>query len=226
MSFILDALKKSETDRQQQGSAEFANVPVSRGDDGPPRWLWVLGALLLINIVVVAGLLMRPASPPAAQAPDPHPAATVASAPAPMSQPAAAAASAPATEAPPQQQFAAEIEAAKQTVLPREEPVVAEAAPTLSPAPLPIPTPAASEAANPLALPTAQEVIANGTLTLPTLHVDVHVYSESPADRFVFINMTKHKEGSVLAEGPRVQSITPDGVVLSQNGVTFLLPRD
>ena len=79
---------------------------------------------------------------------------------------------------------------------------------------------------NSLALPTIHEVVANGSVTLPDLHVDVHVYSESPTDRFVFINMAKHKEGSVLAEGPRVQSITPEGVVLSQNGVTFLLPRD
>ncbi len=210
MSFILDALKKSETDRQQQGSAEFASVPVSSAGDGPPAWLWVLGALLLVNLVVVAGLLMRPTAEPVVEAPE---------------QPAAAAVSTTAAEPAPQQQFAAEIEAAKQTSLPREEPVaVAEAEP--APSASPPPAPVASKGPNPLALPTAQEVIANGSLTLPTLHVDVHVYSESPADRFVFINMAKHKEGSVLAEGPRVQSITPEGVVLSQNGVTFLLPRD
>ena len=29
MSFILDALKKSETDRQQQGSAEFTRFPAA-----------------------------------------------------------------------------------------------------------------------------------------------------------------------------------------------------
>ncbi len=217
MSFILDALKKSETDRQHQGSAEFASVPVSSGDEGPPRWLWVLGALLLVNVVVVAGLLMRPNAQPAVQPPAPQPA--VATANTPESEPAS------------QQQFAAEIAAAKQTVLPRDEPVaVAQAAPTASAAPAPVadpePAPVNSEATNPLALPTAQEVIASGTLTLPTLHVDVHVFSESPTDRFVFINMNKHKEGSVLAEGPRVQRITPEGVVLSHNGVTFLLPRD
>ncbi len=212
MSFILDALKKSESDRQQQGSAEFANVPVSAGDEGPPRWLWVLAVLLLVNIVVVAGLLMRPSVPPAVRVPAPEPVATVAD----ESQ----------VEASPQRQFAAEIAAAKQATLPREEPVAAEA---LSPAPAAAtagPGPASSEPTNPLALPTAQEVIANGMLTLPTLHVDVHVYSESPADRFVFINMAKYKEGSVLSEGPRVQSITPEGVVLSQNGINFLLPRD
>lgn len=209
MSFILDALKKSETDRQQKGSAEFANVPVSAGDDGPPRWLWALGALLVVNVVVVAGLLMRPAAQSTTRAPAPQPTTPIA-----RETPA---------QAEPQQQFAAEIEAAKQTTLPREERVALE---TTAPVPSRAPAPVSNEPPNPLALPTAQEVVANGSLTLPTLHVDVHVYSESPADRFVFINMTKHKEGSVLTEGPRVQSITPEGVVLSQNGVTFLLPRD
>jgi hypothetical protein len=29
MSFILDALKKSETERQEQGPTEFANIPTS-----------------------------------------------------------------------------------------------------------------------------------------------------------------------------------------------------
>ena len=215
MSFILDALKKSETDRQQQGSAEFANVPVSSGDEGPPRWLWVLGGLLLVNIVVVAGLLMRPSAPAVAQAPAPEP-----------SPPSASVAT---IERAPQQQFAAEIAAAKQTVLPREEPVAVEEterAPASTAVTTPTAPPTTVADPNPLALPTAQEVIANGSLTLPALHVDVHVYSESPTDRFVFINMTKHKEGSVLAEGPRVQRITPEGVVLSQNGITFLLPRD
>ena len=32
MSFILDALKKSETERQEQTGAEFSNVPSSSGD--------------------------------------------------------------------------------------------------------------------------------------------------------------------------------------------------
>ena len=75
-------------------------------------------------------------------------------------------------------------------------------------------------------LPTIHELRADGSLTLPDLHVDIHVYSEVPEDRFVFINMTKHNEGSQLAEGPLVQEITTDGVVLNQNGTLFLVPRD
>ncbi len=60
MSFILDALKKSESDRQQHGPAEFASVPTSNGRQGAPRWLWVLGVLLAVNLVVLIGLLLRP----------------------------------------------------------------------------------------------------------------------------------------------------------------------
>ena len=56
--------------------------------------------------------------------------------------------------------------------------------------------------------------------------MDIHVYSDIPEDRFVFINMNKHKEGSRLAEGPLVREITPEGVILNQNGTSFLLPRD
>jgi general secretion pathway protein B len=70
------------------------------------------------------------------------------------------------------------------------------------------------------------ELRANGRLTIPDLHVDIHVYSEIPADRFVFINMTKHKEGSRLAEGPLVEEITADGVVMQHSGLAFFVPRD
>ena len=61
---------------------------------------------------------------------------------------------------------------------------------------------------------------------MPDLHLDIHVYSEAPADRFVFINMVRHKEKSRLAEGPVVREITPEGVILDYNGTEFLLPHE
>ncbi len=64
MSFILDALKKSETERQQQGSAEFSSVPTSSEKPNPARWLWLLAALLGINFAVLIGVLMRPEPTP------------------------------------------------------------------------------------------------------------------------------------------------------------------
>ena len=69
------------------------------------------------------------------------------------------------------------------------------------------------------------ELRLEGTLQIAELHLDIHVYSEVPEDRFVFINMNKHREGSQIAEGPVVREIRDDGVVLEYQGRVFLLPR-
>jgi general secretion pathway protein B len=205
MSFILDALKKSETDRQGRGSAEFASVPASSSRrDGPPAWLWVVGGLLLINLAVLTSILMRPDVAPQE----------------PLIDPAAEPRTATADD------FANRVATARENVPVREP---APSLETRAPARLVNPSPSvtiADTAGNTALLPSLQEVQANGAVTLPELHVDIHVYSEVAEDRFVFINMVKHKEGSRLSEGAVVEEITPQGVVLSQNGITFLLPRD
>ena len=74
--------------------------------------------------------------------------------------------------------------------------------------------------------PTLQEVRASGSINLPDLHLDIPVFSPVPDDRFVFINMSKLREGSTLAEGPVVAEKTPEGVVLRHEGHLFLLPRE
>lgn len=203
MSFILDALRKSETDRQQRGSAEFAGIPASNRRENPPRWLWVLGLLLTVNVIALLALMLRPDTPPP-PANDPLPAQ-----------------SAPAT--PDIDDFSRQVAAARQNVPEREESQAAAAVP--EPSPPPVTTATGAEVA-PTGLATIHELLADGRIVLPELHVDVHVYSESSEDRFVFINMNKHMEGSRLAEGPLVREITRDGVVLDLDGTTFLLPRD
>ena len=210
MSFILDALRKSETERQHKGSAEFANVPTSsEGRRGPPAWLWVLGVLLLINFGVLVGILLRPEVRPA-----PEPAESTA-VPAPKTEPEPEPAAA--------DDFASRVAAARENAPRREAPVVAAS----DDPPMAVePAAKAATSSSFATLPTIFEVQAQGLVSLPDLHVDIHVYSESPGDRFVFINMSKHNEGSRLSEGPLVEEITPDGVVLSHDGMTFLLPRD
>ena len=49
------------------------------------------------------------------------------------------------------------------------------------------------------------------------------MYAENPAERFVFINMRKLREGEALPEGVRVEQITPDGVDLFYQGKRFAL---
>ena len=214
MSFILDALKKSENDRQEHSAAEFASVPSGSARSGPPRWLWVLVALLAFNVVVLLGLLLRDDTR-----------AVIADA---VDVPPASALPASRAEQQPQSDFADRIEEARE----RQPVTVARAEPEPEPQAQQQPVQgtearAVSEPGFTLAaMQTAAELRANGTLQMAELHLDIHVYSETPEDRFVFINMVRHKESSRLAEGPVVREITPEGVILDYLGTEFLLPRE
>lgn len=60
--------------------------------------------------------------------------------------------------------------------------------------------------------------------TFPALRVDVHVYDPDPARRWVLIDGNKYLEGSTLPQGPGLESITVDGIVFAFHGQTVLLP--
>jgi general secretion pathway protein B len=79
MSFILDALKKSENDRQRQSGPALFEVRVAPPRAGFPTWAYALLALLAVNLGVVGWLMLRR---PAAAATPPMEAATTAPAPA------------------------------------------------------------------------------------------------------------------------------------------------
>jgi general secretion pathway protein B len=86
-------------------------------------------------------------------------------------------------------------------------------------------TDADANAENQEVLPSLSEISLNGAQALPELHLDVHVYATRPAERFVYINMRKYHEGAALQEGPTVERIRRDGVVLNYQGLRFILPR-
>jgi general secretion pathway protein B len=75
-------------------------------------------------------------------------------------------------------------------------------------------------------LPTYQDAAAAPGANLPELRLDLHDYSPRPEDRFVFLNMTKLREGDSLPQGVRVESITPDGVILNYHGTRFVLTHE
>jgi general secretion pathway protein B len=195
MSFILDALKKSESERQQQGSAEFSSVPTSSEKPNPARWLWLLAVLLSINFAVLIGVLMRS---------EPTPSEAVAEQPTQISNVGET------TEAPAPDEAASFEKQIAVAIEEHEEPE--------EPEPPPQPTSRAI-------MPTIDQLRLDGSLQIAELHLDIHVYSEDPAGRFVFINMVKHREKSRIAEGPIVSEITLDGVILRYQGRNFLLPR-
>jgi general secretion pathway protein B len=205
MSFILDALKKSEAERQEQTGAEFSNVPSSSGEPQSFRWLWILALLLLVNVIVLFGILLRDDEATDVAAP-------VERTPVEQSQPASSS-------------FEDRVAEARESQ-PAPDTTTAEPPTSQSANTAPVETPPQAVAQSRPRLMTIDELRLNGTLQLPELHIDIHVYAEDPADRFVFINMKKQRENSQLDEGPVVAEITTDGVILKHQGSTFLLPRE
>jgi general secretion pathway protein B len=212
MSFILDALKKSETERQQQTGAEFSSIPSSSGEPQSFKWLWILALLLLVNVAVLFGILLRPDKP--AAVPPPVETTPAETRPAESSQPA-------------EPSFEERVAEARQNQ-PAVDVPMTDASATPEPAPEPAVAPSAptSTASTASRLMTIDELRLSGSLQLPELHLDIHVFADDPAERFVFINMSKYREKSRLDEGPVVAEITPDGVVLEHQGRRFLLPRE
>lgn len=215
MSFILDALKKSETDRQQQGGAEFSEVPVSTGSAGAPKWLWVVGGLLALNVLVLSFVLLRPDSAPVRMEPSNSNSVVI------TSEPEIDATTAPESGSP-ELTFEQQIASAKQNQVRQDLPSTPEtelSGSTVRPEP-------STRPVSTNYVRSFDEARVQGLIQMVDLHLDIHVFGETPADRFVFINMVKHREGSRLSEGPAVNEIRPDGVILEYQGTTFLLPRD
>jgi general secretion pathway protein B len=277
MSFILDALKKSETDRQRQSGPALFEVRVAPPRNSLPLWAIGLAALLAINLVIVAWVLLRhPAAPaeqaavpaaipqvsPVAAAPamavgglsPPQPAQTLP--PAPYGAPVAGTApAAPLAQTAGMTGPAAGPSQLGQSGSPAGLPVETspqqmanrtgmQAASTDTPAPADVggeklapddyapaadPAPAAPfgnhvSRNTASGVPLYQDAAVN--THLPDLRLDLHVYGATPQARFVMINMLKLHEGDSLPNGVHVESITPEGAVLSHNGTKFLLPRD
>lgn len=275
MSFILDALKKSENERQGQRGLGVADVPVAREVPGAPAWIWWLLGLLAVNVIVLLAVLLRPGTAPtAAEATDTPTAGSAQTRPATVPERVAPELAAlvdrTRTErlgaTPPDGGYVAADEAGGSPVTAQADdpsastPAVNEpsandpspenpspknpspdnssaraepATPERDATPQPQAAAASSRAGagatgeeEALALPTLDEIRVRGDTGLPDLHLDIHVWSEQPRGRFVYVNTMKYREGDELAEGPRVASIVQNGVVLEHNGRRFLLPRD
>ncbi len=235
MSFILDALKKSELERQRQAIPGLMESAMAQKSRRLPPWAIVLVALLGINLAVLAYVLTRAGAQ--------HPAA--AAAPAAVQRPAASEHFSPLDAAP---VYAPEIPVDSQTAgatPPAGMPTTADGNTAARESHSSHPPPAAAggaaqvrsahkndplltdqdNAADAEILPSISEINLTGQEALSDLHLDVHVYATRPAERFVYINMRKYREGATLAEGPVLERIRRDGVILDFHGLRFVLPR-
>ncbi|MBW8311444.1 MAG: general secretion pathway protein GspB [Rhizobium sp.] len=228
MSVILDALRKSEAERQRGRApglfVEQMALPSRRRRQ--PAWIFVLPALLAAGIV--AGWFLRPQTNGPTVA-----AVAVNTPPVTMPAPGAPAAAAPARPVPadanslvPPPQLLPEV---PPPTSPSAIAPVAAPAPAAPPAPAPAPPPAPVEAAaaapvEPL-LPRLADLPAAERATLPPLKLSMHVFADEPAQRFVILDGRRQGEGATPAAGVVIEQIRRDGVVLSANGRRLLLPR-
>ena len=218
MSFILDALRKSEIERQRQSGPSMAEFPIAREDRRQPVAMIAIGVLLAVNVGVLLFFLLRDGtkSPPPATAP----AATSAAA-----QPAALPAQpSPAAPSPLESEALTADEYETEPPAVYYEPPVTEA--PGAPDPTLLPRADTGAGIEPGVTPAGDDFAAIAAATgLPQLTVDLHIYAPDPAKRAVFINGHRYTRGARMAEGPLVEDITPDGALLSYRGRRFLLPR-
>jgi general secretion pathway protein B len=242
MSFILDALRKSEHERQRGAAPGIANVPFGAPRKVLPAWAVALIVVLTLAVLGLGGAWLRSewsagarqARSTPAEAPNTP---NLPSAP-PASAPRAATADRPATT-PERTAQLAERSLARETtrsVAPPAQSSLRGAPASPSSTALAAAAPAATErndeprlpraepASKGPVLPSAAALEAEG-VAVPKLELQLVAYYDAPADRYVFINNAKYREGATLAEGPRVVSITTNGAVMSYLGREFMLTQ-
>ncbi len=218
MSYILDALKRADAQRER-GQVPGLNaqpVPVATASGSPRRLgLW-LGVLCGAAAVAAGGLYWHSDSTQAATAPIPAPAPAPAPSPAPVVVPAPVVAPAP---LPSVQSFPQPPPRAP------APPGAKPAPPPVAPAVKPVP-PQRREAASAAAAappPTLGELPEDIRRTVPKLVVSGSVYSSNPGQRILIVNGQVLNEGAVLAPDLVLQSIGAKSAVLSVRGTRFRL---
>ncbi|MFQ5582770.1 MAG: general secretion pathway protein GspB [Mariprofundaceae bacterium] len=231
MSYILDALKKSE---QQRGSLAAADLHIPQTAPSHRRtlsiWRPILIVLLFGNTALLLWWMLQTPTPvqqlPAEKPPlaEKHVAAT--SALPPELRPTAI----------PESLQISRIETIQAQRLPDQLPVIepdkseldhlkvpaeqslptanAEAGPTES-----ISDPISRHAEQ--AIPNIDALPTSVQQQLPHITIEGHIYAENPSARMVIINGGIRREGHAIASGFILEQITPDGVILNHQGSMF-----
>jgi len=206
MSFILDALRKSENERQQSEVPSISDVPAVVHSTRLPTWAVASIAALSATILLLGWAWWHSTDGGEVAVADGGEVA-VADGGSIGLRPGTPAVSRPATSG-----------AVRNLAW---EPVAASRPAAASPA-------SRAVAATPTIVfgpPTMMELIVAGSI-FPELTLELHVYSATASERFVRINSASYREGEVLADGPRVLSITAEGVILDYRDQSFLLSAD
>jgi general secretion pathway protein B len=209
MSYILDALKKSERERTLVRGLGFGDAGRRLSQD--TDWLlWLIAGIAIVTLaVVVTTLIVRGRLLPS----DAGKTSLTAAAPV-----------APAVEAP----AAKPVDTQAGTVVGTPARNLATQAPpasALTEASVEAPTPAA-----PLAPAVGEAKLLTAMSpefqqSVPGMTVNIHVYAPDETQRILYINNQQFHRGNEIPGGVVVEEITPEGVVLQFRGQRFKLPR-
>ena len=210
MSYILDALRKSDMQRQHGTAPTLRTTPVhARTRARRHGWIFgLLGALLVAAGIAIGWL--QPWVTARSVADAPHLVAPTTVKPAEVPTPPPVPAASVLTQEP-------RTPPEDNGRPPRPTPATAKKQAALRPAPANVAAARASDskvmAMSELPVAIQQEI---GAMT-----VAVHAYSPRAADRMVSINNSVLREGAIVQPGLKLDEITPDGMVLSYKGYRF-----
>jgi general secretion pathway protein B len=217
MSYILEALKKAQAERQL-GEVPSVHAPAMQvGADAPASGKLkkpMVAAMAVMASVIVAllALVWRKG-----EAPQPAPsnapvmaALPVAPAPAPVTVASPAIAPQAAVPSAP----LAPVEAKPLPAAAPQMPAVA-----VAPAPASVPAPAQEEVTQ-----TARDLPEPIQRSLPPIVVGGYIYSKDPADRLLLIDKVLRHEGEEVAPGLVLEKLLPKSAVFSFKGYRYRVP--
>lgn len=239
MSYILDALKKAQAERQLGTVPTLDAAPVygGAGPASPNPWLILVLALLVLGLLLGV-LLWREMMAPVAGIGAP-----------------AAIALPEATKAEASDAQALETKVATKVDTKADTKVAMKAAPKVAATPktadVAMATPKAAEAAPVPAAPAAatsvarvapaQSAPAPSAATeagvpllrelpepiqrqIPAIAIGGYIYSKNPADRLLLIDKALRREGDELAPGLMLEKLQPTSAIFSYRGYRYLVP--
>ena len=216
MSYILEALRKAERERSLGQVPNLETIPALSLPPQRHFWPWLLVLALLTNATVLAIVLLSPwSSTRIAQPPEITPSVT-------QPEPRPPEKTSPSELKAGPAEFALDTPPLIKEPSPEKANRLQESAPSIGKVPKAQATPPPPKIAE--LPPSLQALPAAFSRSIPAINLDIHVHSTIPSKRFVLINSKRYREGDQLSEGPLLEAITSDGVILRHQGQRFLIP--
>ncbi len=231
MSYILDALRRADTERERGAvpslhSKQIAGGVADADDDGDepsgraiqPLW-WAVGGLSVALVGMAVWLMVGRTAPEPVRMAEPMVAAPLPAPPQPAPfQPAPPQPAPPPPVALQQQPEPAPVPQAPPPAAVQAPPTRVAAAPKPAPKPAERPAPAPAPREDDTPVPSISELPDDIRRQLPTLSVSGASYSKNPASRMLILNGQVFKEGDKVANDLVLEQIRLKSAVLSFRG--------